>query len=80
MAGLQRLVAYERVSTARQGASGLGQGTWRLTGDDDSQRDYASPPCFTHVKRWAIETPAPANRKIRGELLGSPNRWVIEHD
>jgi hypothetical protein len=24
MAGLQRLVAYERVSTARQGASGLG--------------------------------------------------------
>jgi DNA invertase Pin-like site-specific DNA recombinase len=34
MAGLQRLVAYERVSTARQGASGLGLEAQRKTIED----------------------------------------------
>ena len=34
MAGLQRLVAYERVSTARQGASGLGLQAQRKTIED----------------------------------------------
>ncbi len=34
MAALQRLVAYERVSTARQGASGLGLGAQRKTIED----------------------------------------------
>ena len=34
MAGVQRLVAYERVSTARQGASGLGLEAQRKAIDD----------------------------------------------